>query len=326
MKHSSMTLFKIVLFVVLLVFWIAFPIRTFAANPCNSVYGIYENIDTCDRQEVFLRGIVKGLDYSTSAKGNDYTTFLIDDGTATPLKVFSYEKIPISDGETVSVRGNFTKALNKSGYIFYEQITTSQKNVFVAGNEPKESGNGKNMIAIIVIFLLVIAGAFVAYRKYRKTECKIENHVKGASFEDYVQRLFDQRDWTIADKTKDLSGTLGRKVESDKNPDFLFRHNATGKTVAVECKYRAEFSIGKNGKYGLYWAKEHQMDNYREFQERMHYPVFVAIGVGGTASAPKQLFLAPLYMLKYRWAVKDYLERIERNPVRKIGLNELELA
>lgn len=289
-------------------------------DQCSSIFKIYKNMDACNGQEVFLRGTVKGLDYSTSAKGNDYSTFLLDDETATPIKVFTYGKLPLSDGNFVSVRGNFSKTLNKSGYTFYEQIVSSPKNIFVS---EKESQGYGNVFAVVV--LLIIAGAF-AYRKYYKAERKIENHVKGASFEDYVQRLFDQRDWTIADKTKDLSGTLGRKVESDKNPDFLFRHNATDKTVAVECKYRAEFSIGKNGKYGIYWAKDHQIDSYRDFHERTHYPVFVAIGVGGTASMPKQLFLAPLYMLKYRWAVKDYLEKVERDPVRKIGLNELELA
>ena len=56
----------------------------------SSVEQIYGNMDLCDGQNVTLTGRVTSLEFPISAKGNKYTTFMLDDATATPLKVFSY--------------------------------------------------------------------------------------------------------------------------------------------------------------------------------------------------------------------------------------------
>lgn len=294
-------------------------------DECGSAALIYADINGCDGIEVALRGKVLNLDFATSIRGNKYTAFRINDTTAEPLRVFSYGWLQISEGETVSVIGNFTKMSNRSGYVFYQQVVTSPDDVHVMADYPEETDSRKLLVPAAII--LAVAGAFAAYRRYRNNGCKIENHEKGTSFEDYMQHLFDQREWTIVDRTKDLSGKIGRKVESDSNPDFTFRHNATGKTIAVECKYHSMPKLGKTGKYGICWTSgNYQINNYNSFQERTRQPVFAAIGIGGTPSEPKQLFLAPLYRLQYRWADIEYLKKFERNPQKKIGLRELNLG
>lgn len=307
---------------------IALPIPAAADDQydaCGSAVLIYADINGCDGLEVALRGKVLNLDFATSIRGNKYTVFRINDTTAEPLSIFSYGWLQISEGDTISVIGNFTKMSNRSGYVFYQQVITSPDDVHVMAEYPEETDSWKLLVPAAII--LAVAGALVAYRKYHKTGRKIENHEKGASFEDYMQRLFDQQEWTIVDRTKDLSGKIGRKVESDSNPDFTFRHNATCKTIAVECKYHSAPKLGKTGKYGICWtAGSYQINNYNSFQERTRQPVFAAIGVGGTPSEPKQLFLVPLYRLQYKWADIEYLKKFERNPQKKIGIRELNLA
>jgi len=116
---------------------------------------------------------------------------------------------------------------------------------------------------------------------------------KGVQFENYVSSLFPPNIWVIADRTKDSSRKLRRLVESDTNPDFTFRHITTGKTIAVECKFRSYFYKGKYGDSGILWRKE-QGGRYRAYGAEHKIPVFVAIGIGGSPKNPQRLFFALL--------------------------------
>lgn len=298
---------------------ILFSSGAIAAEPqCNSAFNIYKNMDACDGLNVVLTGTVANIEYHISSKNNEYTTFSLDDSTATPLKVFSYTALPIADGDVVKVSGKFTKVSRVGNYTFSEQITTSPENVFVV----KETVANKVLPAVAVIFIVAVIFVMYEWHKRRKSTDE-ERKEMGTSFENYVQSLFDQKDWLIVDRTKDLSKTLGRRVESDSNPDFIFKHKDTGKIVAIECKYRSDFALGKSG-HGICWtAGDYQIKKYNEFSEKAGFPVFAAIGIGGIPSNPHQLFLTPLYALKYRWASKDYLERFERSVKSQVTLEEL---
>ena len=93
-------------------------------------------------------------------------------------------------------------------------------------------------------------------------------HAVGAAFEDYVLSRFDMRDWVVVDRTKDFSKELGRRVESDSNPDLVFRHKDTKKVVAVECKYRSKFAVTKKGDQYITWASEFNIKNYNAYREK----------------------------------------------------------
>ncbi|MCX6739567.1 MAG: hypothetical protein NT098_06005 [Candidatus Parcubacteria bacterium] len=140
------------------------------------------------------------------------------------------------------------------------------------------------MFDVVTAILLVI---FVVnyYRRY----------AKGLRFEIYTSRLFPTDKWVIADRTKDTSKKLGRLVESDMHPDFVFRHIATNKKLAVECKFRSYFIRGKYGDQGIWWKKE-QGERYKKYGETTNIPVYVSLGIGGTPSKPNRVFLCPLYI------------------------------
>ena len=89
-----------------------------ASERCSSIERIYVSMDACDGRNVTLTGKVTRLVLAVSEKGNEYTTFMLDDDTTTPLKVFSYTYLPISEGGIVKVTGTFYKVYTKSDYTF----------------------------------------------------------------------------------------------------------------------------------------------------------------------------------------------------------------
>lgn len=137
---------------------------------------------------------------------------------------------------------------------------------------------------------------------------------KGNQFEEYISSLFPKKIWVVADRTKDSTKKLGRLVESDTNPDFTLRYIATGKMIAVECKFHSYFYKGKYGDSGTWWRKE-QGERYRAYGAEHKIPVFVAIGIGGSPKNPQRLFFCPLEKLNnvpYEFITENDLKQFER--------------
>ena len=121
---------------------------------------------------------------------------------------------------------------------------------------------------------------------------------KGTRFEQYVADLFPVPDFVIKDRTRDVSKFLGRRVESDMHPDFLFRNQKTGKSFAVECKWRGKWACNKNGDLGLWW-KPYQAERYVAYGRESGIPVFVAFGIGGSPERPEEVYFLEANRLYY---------------------------
>lgn len=120
---------------------------------------------------------------------------------------------------------------------------------------------------------------------------------KGTSFEQHVSSLFPESQFTIVDRTRDISKFSKRIVESDSHPDFVFRNKKTGQTFAVECKYASRW-WNQNGTLGIK-LRHYQLENYRAFERERKMPVFIAFGIGGIPEKPKEVFFVPLDWIKY---------------------------
>mgnify|MGYP006385406009 CR=1 FL=1 len=81
-----------------------------------------------------------------------------------------------------------------------------------------------------------------------------------------------------------------------------FTYNNT--PFAIECKYRSGFAANNS----ITWASDYQIDNYRKYETNNNRKVYIAIGIGGTADAPLELYLVPLYRLTKPFAQKDYIK------------------
>lgn len=143
--------------------------------------------------------------------------------------------------------------------------------------------NNVTIWRVIDVVVVLLFGTFF-WRYY-------DRYGKGHRFEDYVAALFPPHHWVVVDRTRDFSKSLGRFVESDTNPDFMFRDVKTGKAFAVECKFRSYLYKG-----GISWDRE-KGERYHAYGAKHAAPVFVAIGLGGSPKKPERLFMCPLEKL-----------------------------
>ncbi|KCZ73387.1 hypothetical protein ANME2D_00453 [Candidatus Methanoperedens nitroreducens] len=136
-----------------------------------------------------------------------------------------------------------------------------------------------------------------------------ENYDKGVEFEKYVAKLFNQKYFSIADWTRDLSGKHDIRVESDSNPDLTVRYLPTNEKISVECKFRSNLYKGK-----LRWTYGLKIEDYRLYSRENNIPTFIAIGLGGYPDDPERMFCIPLEEAKYPELYPSIYERYERNP------------
>jgi hypothetical protein len=117
---------------------------------------------------------------------------------------------------------------------------------------------------------------------------------KGYDFEKYIVQKFDKKYFKIKEWAGDKY-INGIYAETTVYPDVLFEFklNDVTKHFAVECKWRNH--INKNG---IEFASTAQLDRYRKYEITKEIPVFVAIGIGGTASNPEHLYIIPLKKVK----------------------------
>jgi uncharacterized protein YxeA len=130
-----------------------------------------------------------------------------------------------------------------------------------------------------------------------------EAYDKGKAFEEHIARMFGSQkdDCTIVHWTNDIhTKKKDIYVESDQNPDFIIRHNPTGKEFAVECKFRSHLwkRKGTNQKV-LKWASHEQILHYDTFSKQRNMPVFIVIGLGGKPDQPMFKFCIPLEKARY---------------------------
>jgi len=146
----------------------------------------------------------------------------------------------------------------------------------------------------VIVDIISLAG--VVYFAYWATN----PYWKGTRFEQYVSTLFPEPEFVIHDRTRDVSKFLNRRVESDSHPDFVFRNQKTGKSFAVECKWRARWSNGRDGDVGLWWDIP-RWERYCAFEKESGIPVSVAFGIGGAPEKPHEVYFLELDRLHYKF-------------------------
>lgn len=121
-----------------------------------------------------------------------------------------------------------------------------------------------------------------------------QSKAKGAAFEDFVVNLLADWRLKLLDRTQDAVSTAGVVAESCKNPD-LHVQQKRGKgeiDYYLECKYRSHW------KDGAVTFEDWQLNRYRQFQRDNRRKVVLALGVGGSPSAPATFMLVPLDSIK----------------------------
>lgn len=140
-----------------------------------------------------------------------------------------------------------------------------------------------------------------------------KNKEKGNEFEAYIASKFSKNYFKLSSWTGDKYKN-GVYAENTTHPDLEVKYDDTKRQghFAVECKFRSSYF-----KNGIEWCKEHQLQNYRGYAKEKGIPVFVAIGVEGTAVDPNDLFIVPLERIASVFLTKEFLE-----PFRKANFKE----
>jgi hypothetical protein len=138
-----------------------------------------------------------------------------------------------------------------------------------------------------------------------ETKARNLNKEKGDAFEKYVYSRFNAKMVSLVAWAGDkyMDGVYDKNTQQ---PDLQLALEYKGKSYpfAIECKWRSTFKKG-----AIMWAKPEQIARYQNFEAETQQPTFVAIGVGGKAQQPENLFILPLKALKYPLAKAEYLER-----------------
>ncbi len=321
-------MFKIKFFFIIFIFFFVSFAYVYAKDECSNIKTIYKNMDFCDKKDVSISGKISNVQFYKSRSGNKYTVFMLNDFSASPIKIFSYEHLEVSNNDIIEVKGVFNKIVLKKGYSFPMQVTTTVKKIHIL---KKSKFTFFLYIVLVVVFFIFL---FILKKKKKrkkiittagesnlKEDKKDDNYNKGLWFERKIEKLFKITDWTMHDITKDISKKFNRRIETDSNPDLIFRHNVSQKLIAIECKWRSSFIKGYNGKYGTAWAGKHQIENYKKFQKEKKIPVCIIIGTGRPL---EKLFLLPLDYLQFQWVNENYLLKYKKNIKKSITVEDFQ--
>tara|TARA_R110001592_G_scaffold237306_11_gene496387 strand:+ start:59023 stop:59658 length:636 start_codon:yes stop_codon:yes gene_type:complete len=142
-----------------------------------------------------------------------------------------------------------------------------------------------------------------------KDEIFEENKKKGDDFEAFVVKSFPKKYYQLQEWRGDKY-VDGNYPVSSHFPDLEvnFKLNDHKDTFAIECKWRSRFY-----KDGIKWAEGYQIENYKKYSVATKLPVYVVIGVDGTPSKPKHMYVIPLSKLSNSFISKDELNPYEKD-------------
>lgn len=134
------------------------------------------------------------------------------------------------------------------------------------------------------------------------------NKQKGIEFESFVVNHFESKYYDLLEWRGDKYSN-GRYASSNYYPDLeiKLKSKKLQTKFAIECKYRSYFF-----KYGIKWAEDYQLENYKKYSTELGIPVFIIIGVGGEATSPAEVFIIPLSDINSTFVRKTFLNKYER--------------
>ena len=182
------------------------------------------------------------------------------------------------------------------------------------------------ILTILGVLLTMLGIAFLAKNSdkivetiettQKEIEVERTEKQKGDDFEKYIVQKFSKNYFSIVEWTGDKY-IEGMYAMSNTHPDLTLRFKMKDieKDFAVECKYRSDYY-----KNGVEWCSEQQLQNYKNFATDKEIKVFVAIGMGGVATAPEELFIIPLAEMTSGFINKSFLGKYRKEKLKDSNL------
>ncbi|MGM0947045.1 MAG: hypothetical protein ACQEW9_17865 [Bacteroidota bacterium] len=130
----------------------------------------------------------------------------------------------------------------------------------------------------------------------------------GYDFEKFIVQKFNKKFFKIRNWASDKF-VDGRYADTTTQPDIQLSLNLRGQSypLAVECKWRSD----PKGDY-IRFANEGQLERYKAFAEKENHPVFIALGIGGKASEPAELYILPVQELTQPYIHKNRIGKYSK--------------
>jgi hypothetical protein len=91
------------------------------------VHSIVNNPTAFDHQSVTLQGIAAAVKETTSRRGNDYTTFKLQDASnGETVSVFTWGHPTLASGQCVQVDGVFETEHHQGSYTFHNEVEATK--------------------------------------------------------------------------------------------------------------------------------------------------------------------------------------------------------
>ena len=81
-----------------------------------------------DHKSVTLKGTAVNVKETTSRRGNDYTTFKLQDSTGCSVSIFTWGHPTLNNCDQVDVEGVFETEHHQGPYTFYNEIQATKVN------------------------------------------------------------------------------------------------------------------------------------------------------------------------------------------------------
>ena len=142
-----------------------------------------------------------------------------------------------------------------------------------------------------------------------ETELINYNKKKGDDFEKFIVQKFNKKYFQIKEWAGDKY-VKGIYAETTPQPDLVLEFNLKQKTYpfAVECKWRQKLYKG-----GIEFAYKDQFNRYKTYEKTKNIPVFIAIGIGGKADSPENIYIIPLRSLDTSFITLKELKKYEKD-------------
>jgi hypothetical protein len=91
------------------------------------VCSLTANRTSFDHQNVTLQGTAMGVKETTSRRGNDYTTFKLQDLSGDcAVSIFAWGHPPLTNGDHIRVEGVFEIEHHQGQYTFYNEVQATK--------------------------------------------------------------------------------------------------------------------------------------------------------------------------------------------------------
>lgn len=101
----------------------AMLLATVSTNAAEvSIHSIFTNPAQYDGQTVTLRGAAVAVKETVSRRGNDYTTFKLQDPSGEAISIFAWGHPALANSDRVEVVGVFQQVRHVGRYTFYNEV------------------------------------------------------------------------------------------------------------------------------------------------------------------------------------------------------------